>query len=68
VLRVGHHLGALEPDKASTLLLHQAFGYSLKEIARMMNVSIAAAQGRLTRARKELLARLGDDPELASAL
>ncbi|MGZ3423551.1 MAG: RNA polymerase sigma factor [Polyangiales bacterium] len=66
--RVRVHLDALEPDKAWALLLHRVDGHSVQEIARMMGVSITAAQARLTRARRELLARVADDPALAGAV
>jgi RNA polymerase sigma-70 factor (ECF subfamily) len=63
--RVRHHLEALGPEKAWTLLLHHVDGRSMKEIARMTGISLAAAQARLFRARRELLTRVLHDPDLA---
>jgi RNA polymerase sigma-70 factor (ECF subfamily) len=51
-------LAALSPEQAQTLLLHEAFGYELAEIAVLTGVSVAAAQSRLVRGRKELRSRL----------
>ncbi len=47
-------LAALSPEQARTLLLHDALGYELAEIAVLTNASVAAAQSRLVRGRKEL--------------
>jgi RNA polymerase sigma-70 factor (ECF subfamily) len=67
VARVRGHLEALGPEKSWTLLLHHVDGRPMKDIARMMGISLAAAQARLFRARRELLARLLADPELSPA-
>ncbi len=50
-------LAALDPVQAETLLLHDVYGHELSEIAILMGVSVAAAQSRLVRGRKELLRR-----------
>ena len=53
-------LAALSPEQAETLLLHDAFGYELAEIAVLTRASVAAAQSRLVRGRKALRRRLAE--------
>jgi RNA polymerase sigma-70 factor (ECF subfamily) len=50
-------LATMKPDHAETVFLHDALGHELSEIALLMGVSVAAAQSRLVRGRKELLRR-----------
>jgi RNA polymerase sigma-70 factor (ECF subfamily) len=50
-------LGVMDPAQAETVLLHDVHGHELTEIALIMGVSVAAAQSRLVRGRKELLRR-----------
>jgi RNA polymerase sigma-70 factor (ECF subfamily) len=61
--RLRRALVAMDPAKAETVFLHDALGHELAEIAVMMNVSVAAAQSRLVRGRKELAQRLEQGSE-----
>lgn len=68
LLQIRKHLDAIDPTKAWTVLLHDAWGYDLREIADITGASIAAAQSRLVRGRAELQSRLERDGELAGIL
>jgi len=61
VERVRRHLAAMAPEKAMAVLLHDVMGHDLAEISVMTGVSVAAAQSRLVRGRRELGERLGKD-------
>lgn len=51
-------LAEMPREKAETLFLHDVEGLDLAEIAALMGVSVAAAQSRLVRARREIVERV----------
>lgn len=51
-------LAQLAPPKAEAVLLHDVLGHGLTEIAAITGSSVAAAQTRLSRGRRELADRL----------
>ncbi len=67
LLRIRGHLEGIDGDKAWTFLLHDVCGYDLREIAQIMDVSVAAAQRLLVRGRHELHVRSAARPDLADS-
>lgn len=55
---VMEELAGMNQRRAQAVLLHDVEGFDLEEIARITGVSVAAAQSRLVRGRKELMKRL----------
>jgi len=66
--RVKAHLSRMDEARAWTFLLHDVYGYDLRETSQIMGVSLSAAQSRLVRGRREIHERLRSDPGLASFL
>lgn len=66
--RVRAHLAELGEGKALAFLLHDVCGFDLREAAEILGISVAAAQKRLVRGRREVRERLAEDPELADML
>jgi RNA polymerase sigma-70 factor, ECF subfamily len=56
--RVRWLLAQMKPERAETVFLHDVLGHDLAEISLMTRVSVAAAQSRLVRGRRELRDRL----------
>jgi RNA polymerase sigma-70 factor (ECF subfamily) len=66
--RIRDKLAMVAPDKAYAFLLHDLLGFDLREIAQITSVSVAAAQQRLVRGRREVHAQLAEDAELSAML
>ena len=66
--RIRIELEKMEPNRAWTFLLHDVYGYDLKEVAQITNVSLSAAQSRLVRGRREIHERIRNDDALARFL
>jgi RNA polymerase sigma-70 factor (ECF subfamily) len=67
-IRVQAHLEHVDQAKAWAFLLHDVCGFDLQEMARILGVTVAAAQTRLVRGRREVHERIAEDPELANVL
>lgn len=66
--RIAEHLAAIDELKAWTYVLHDVCGYDLREVARITDATVAAAQSRLVRGRRELHERIVADVELRHLL
>jgi len=56
--RIRTELARMNRTRAEVLVLHEVNGLELAEIAHVLGISVAAAQSRLARGRRELLERL----------
>jgi RNA polymerase sigma-70 factor (ECF subfamily) len=56
--RIRDELARMNRERAEVLVLHEVNGLELSEIAAALGISVAAAQSRLSRGRRELLERL----------
>jgi RNA polymerase sigma-70 factor (ECF subfamily) len=62
------HLSRIDASRCWTFLLHDVYGYDLKEVATITGASVAAAQSRLVRGRREIHERIGADSELSDVV
>ena len=63
--RVVQHLERIGEKLAWAFILHDVLGYGVRDVARIMDTSEAAAQSRLVRGRRRLHELIAADPELA---
>jgi len=66
--RILAHLDRVGEKLAWSFVLHDVLGYGLREMARILGVSEAAAQSRLVRGRKRIHESIAADSELADLL
>lgn len=66
--RVRLELEQMNPDRAWTFLLHDVYGYDLREVGKITGASLSASQSRLVRGRREVHERIQNDPALARFL
>ena len=59
--RVRQALVGLGTNKSNVVVLHDVLGYGLEEIATILGTTVAAAQSRLVRGRREIVAKLHDE-------
>jgi RNA polymerase sigma-70 factor (ECF subfamily) len=52
-------LMGLGPHKANVIFLHDILGHQLEEVAHILRISVAAAQSRLVRGRRQIIDSVG---------
>ena len=62
LLRLQRVVATMSANHAETVLLHDVLGHELSEVAQLAGVSVAAAQSRLVRGRKDLVKRMAREP------
>lgn len=68
IARVRVELEDMDQNRAWTFLLHDVYGYDLREVSQITGASLSAAQSRLVRGRRELHERIRNDEALARFL
>jgi RNA polymerase sigma-70 factor (ECF subfamily) len=68
IQRVRAELATMNQDRVWTFLLHDVYGYDLKEVGQITGASLTAAQSRLVRGRREIHERIKRDEALARFL
>lgn len=66
--RIRVELEGMNQDRVWTFLLHDVYGYDLKEVGQITGASLSAAQSRLVRGRREIHERIKQDEALARFL
>lgn len=66
--RIASRLSHLDAEKVAAWVLFDVHGFTLEELAQTLDVSAAAAQSRVSRARRDVRAALESDEELMGLL
>ena len=66
--RIGKKLAHLDPEKVSAWVLFDVHGFTLEELAQVLETTVAAAQSRVSRARRDVRAALEADEEFMGLL
>lgn len=66
--RVKLELSSMDSGRAWAFLLHDVYGYDLKEVSQITGTSLSAAQSRLIRGRREIHERIRNDEVLSRFL
>jgi RNA polymerase sigma-70 factor, ECF subfamily len=60
--RLADHFGKLKPGQRLPLVLHLVHGYTVAEVAAIMDIKLEATRKRLLRGKRELVRRVSKDP------